>query len=231
MRHPTLAYSKTTRIADQLAHGEDPAVDPLVEWVGTGEEVDLAPIQAAAESIWQRASSWTDPDRDRFEGIAAVEFAQALEDMPTEVLDDQGFWRYLAIKYFWPFIAWREERPFAAGKHMKYVDASRNTESVLSRMYLRVNALGGQEHGDLASAIKDGTDFWRSHVIRVRSGSAPPIVRALARRQSTDRLSTTPLRVAARQLNRTWANIVLHAYDDEAAERLVDQIWDAVEDD
>jgi hypothetical protein len=37
---------------------------------------------------------------------------------------------------------------------------------------------------------------------------------------------TTPLREAAKRLNRTWANVVLNVYDDEAASALVNSIWD-----
>ena len=229
MRYPILSHSKMQRLVDQLAHGDQPAVEPHVEWVGAGTEVDLNPIAAAAGEIEEGALTWTDKDRDRFEGKAAVALASALGGVVPEVLDDRGFWRYLSVRYFWAFIAWREAEAFERGNHEKYVDAVRSTESVLTRMYLRAQAIG-RRNPELASAIPDGTDFWRSHVIRVRSGSAPPITRALVKSHSEERLSTDLLRQAAKSLNRTWANVVLHVYEDSDAERLVGEIWDSYRD-
>lgn len=223
MRYPTLTRSKCSHLADQLIVGQDPAIAPHVNWVGTGDEIHLAPLAEAAERITAAAHAWSDSDRDRFEGKESETLRAALSAVPTEVLDDRGFWRFLSIRYFWQYIAWREEGPFSKGNYLKYVDAATNTESVLPRMYLRAQALGGD--ANLAGAVPYGTDFWRSHVIRVRTGTAPAVTRALARRQAEDRLMTDPLRHAARRLNRVWTNVVLHIYDESEAAEIVDHVW------
>ena len=231
MRYPTLSNTNTVGLSEQLAGGQDPSVDPHVEWFGSGDEVALAPIADAADAMAREFREWTDSDRDRFEGKAATALFKALENVPPEVLDDRGFWRFLSIRYFWAFIAWREEVAFSRGNHLKYVDAVRSTESVLPRMYLRIQAVGGEHHGPLAAAVPHGTDFWRSHVLRVRSGSVPAVARAFARKQAGDRLMTDSLRQAARRLNRTWANVVLNVYDDSEATDLIQTIWDQRADD
>lgn len=220
-----ITQTKCAALGTQLAKGENPSIDPHVEWVGSGTEVDLEPIMEGAEEITQQSREWTDKDRDRFEGKAAITLMSILADVPTETLDDRGFWRLLSLRYFWDFIAWREEGAFLKGHYLRYVNAATNTESVLPRMYLRARAVGGSEHAGLAAAVPKGTDFWRSHVLRVRTGSAPPVTRALAIKQSEARLTTTPLRQAARRLNRTWTNVVLHLYDDEEASRLMESVW------
>lgn len=230
MRYPVLTYTGCAELAEQLVAGEDPAVEPHAEWVGRGAEVDLRPIAEAAEEITRAARQWTDRDRDRFEGKASIRLLEVLAEVPAEVLDDRGFWRFLSLHYFWEFIAWREEGPFSAGNYLKYVNAATNTESVLPRMYVRAKAVGGRAHGDLASAVRRGTDFWRSHVVRVRTGSAPPLTRAFARRQSEERLTTRPLREAAKRVNRVWANVVLHLYDDDEASELMESAWNEIDD-
>jgi hypothetical protein len=91
---------------------------------------------------------------------------------------------------------------------------------VILRTFLR-----GQialEHGqyDLAWAIPKGTDFWRSHIIRVRTGAVPAVSRAFVREQLADRMPSGPLRAYARRLNRLRTNVVLEVFDDDDAESL-----------
>jgi len=174
---------------------------------------------------------------DQVEGTCAVDLHKALKSVPWEILDDQGFWRYLAVRHFWEFIRLREEVPFKNGKHrgeemlvvMKYVDAKAQYESVLTRMFLRVKALGGDEHYRMASKIDKAGDFWRSHVVRVRNGSIPAITRALVGQQISDRLITDPVREAVKQVTRHWANIVPNVYNDTQASDIVDSVWKNVE--
>lgn len=229
MRYPILTVTKCTELADQLAEGLQPAVDSNVDWLGEGDEWASTQVAAAADEIFSGAREWTDPDRDRYEGKMSPLLYAALDSVPPEVLDDRGFWRYLGLKFFWEFIAWREEGPFSKGNQVKYVNAISATESVLTRMYLRAQAVGGPDHADLAGAIPQSTDFWRSHVLRVRTGSAPPIARAFADHQLHSRLPTDSLRDVARSVNRLWTNIVLHTYDDDDARRIIETIWPAPE--
>lgn len=228
MRYPTLSQSKCRELADQMLSGAKPAIEPHQVWVGRDSDLDLRPIRSAAETISAEMRQWDDSDRDRFEGMASIRLYESLRHVSSEVLDDRGFWRFLSLRYYWDFIAWREEGPFARGNHLKYVNATTNTEAVLPRMYARANAIGGREYGELASAISKAGDFWRSHIVRVRTGSAQQVTRALAAKQANDRLITAPIRDAAKRLNRTWTNIVLYMYDDEGARELVDRIWDEV---
>lgn len=225
VRYPVLTGSKCAELSAQMVAGIKPTIEPHVVWTGAGEELNFTAVEAFARQMTREAADWTDPDRDRFEGKAAVELHKVLSDFPIHVLDDRGFWRYLSLKYFWEFIAWRERKPFGKGNYLKYIDATSSTESVLPRMFLRASAIGGPPYGQLAAAIPHSTDFWRSHVLRVRTAAAPPLARAFARRQAESRLSTDPLRAAARRLNRTWTNVVLHVYDDEEAENLVSRLW------
>lgn len=231
MRYPTLSLSKCRTLTTQLVNGADVTIDAHVQWVGLGDEVDLGPIEEVARSINRRATEWTDKDRDRFEGLASVRLYEAFAEVPVDVLDDRGFWRYLALRFFWSFIVWREEQPFARGNYHKYVDATLGRECVLTRMYLRASAVRGDDAADLASGVPRAADFWRSHVVRVRTGSVPAIARAFSKKQCDSRLTTNPLREAARRLNRTWANVVLNVYDEREASSLIDAIWVQTADD
>ncbi len=88
--------------------------------------------------------------------------------------------------------------------------------------------MGGKTFGELAGAIPKGTDFWRSHVLRVRTGTAPPVTRALVRSHREERLPTDDLRDLARRLNRTWTNVTLHGYGDDESDLLIAELRDQI---
>ena len=169
------------------------------------------------------------------EGKAACVLYEAIETcgMDITALDDPGFWCYLSLAHLWNFIVWREETAFsddgiAMQRYRPYMDGRLSHECVPSRMYLRVKALGGLEHQDLAWAVRGGTDMWRSHILRVKSGEHPQVVRAVVRRQAKkeSRLFTKHLREFAKELTRSFVNIVPALLDDDAADALVGDLWD-----
>lgn len=200
--------------------------------------VDWGEIRAAADWMKRQIETAESKDRDRTEGRLAIRLHQALNHVDPAVLDDAGFWRYLALRHFWDVIRWREPKAFNGPdnteKAIKYVDAIKPTESVLTRMYLRAVAIGMNEadpgdEGQLAYVLSTATDFWRSHVIRVRTGTAPPLVRAFVRRQERERMSTEPLRDFAKAINRTWTNVQLNEYDETEAADLLEELAQIVQ--
>ena len=194
------------------------------------------------ELIYSHPADLSGARKDNIEGKASLVLHRAISEAGTDfaVLDDPGFWRYVAIAHLWNFAVWREHGTLfpkrkasgepassPARKFAVYIDGRRFHECVPSRMWLRVNVLGGQET-DLAFRAEGSTDFWRSHILRVKAGEHPGIVRAMARRQAQEstRLATTPLREFAKQLNRTLQNLVPAMLDDEAADALVEELWE-----
>ena len=78
----------------------------------------------------------------------------------------------------------------------------------------------------LTAGLQHGSDFWRSHVLRVRTGTAPELTRALVEMQKDDdrRLATDPLRAYARRLNRVWTNVNLNLLDKDQASALIEEL-------
>ena len=211
--------------------------DVVVQWVGQGEDMDLSRIEEAAAEIRalmddadQRATK-----RDQVEGEASAILYRALSPaeatgrrgVDVAVLDDPGFWRYLSMNWFWDFVEWRQwKKPerFKESTHLVYVDACNSTECVLTRMYLRMAALGGSGHEDLASCLPHATDFWRSHILRVRTAGAVRLVRAMVEAQRDARLKTDDLRELAKHVTRTWSNLLLDLYTQEEAAQLLAEL-------
>ena len=82
------------------------------------------------------------------------------------------------------------------------------------------------DSSDLASELAGAVDFWRSHVIRVKTGNAPLLSSEFARRQRTLRMKTPELRKFAKRLNRLWLNVELATYDKDSSERLIASLAD-----
>ena len=77
----------------------------------------------------------------------------------------------------------------------------------------------------MSSSSARSADFWRSHVIRVRTGSAQPVATAFAQMQKgAGRLPTPALRDYAKRLNRIWTNTHLGLYDAERASALIAEL-------
>lgn len=239
MKYPVIAYQTTLKIAQaRVAEGgwrDDLETDltGAVKWYGEGSEIDTEPLEQVRFAVVRRRED-AGLDADQVEGSAAALLWEALHEaeVPVEALDDPTFWSWLSLASLWNFIVWRQPSAFAAAdgsadRCNKYVDGRLAHECVASRMYLRMAALGGSEYADLASAVPGGTDLWRSHILRVRVGEHPPLVRAIIRLQCNPgtRLKTNPLREFAKDLNRTLTNLVPALLDDAEAADLVDEIW------
>ena len=255
MKCPMITRRATLRIAEQrIAEASrcpgalwieelDSDLADVVEWWGDGVDLDVAHLDEARREIEALLSSGdaSGSDRDQIEGNAAVLLYRALDEACVETgsLDEPGFWCYVSLAHMWNFIVWREPRAFDAAstaeeakapreRFHRYVDGSLSHECVPVRMYLRVKALGGVAHQHLAGAVRGGTDFWRSHILRVKAGEHPPLVRAMVRLQADERtrLLTDDLRRFAKELNRTLTNLVPSLLDDEAADELVGELWE-----
>jgi len=171
-------------------------------------------------------------ERERVESELCGPVHEALSSFPTEILDDPRFWRYLAVRYFGEFIAWRENKALAEGNIGKYFVAGTGVESVPLRLFLRGQSIVAPDGSyELAEAVPAGTDFWRSHVLRVKTGRAINLSRSFAQMQSKDRLKTKPLRKFARLVNRMWANVVLTEYTPGDSAKLLGQLRKNLADD
>lgn len=247
MRYKTITIAEANSFARELT--EDPSkrtLDYAVEFAtsnmrpastpGSGNEIELnvSAIELLADNVQRkldaiRKKSKKAGDIEALEGQICGDIHLALIRVPVEILDDSGFWRYLAIRYFSDFIISREEKALSKGNIGTYFSAQSGAESIPLRLFIRaqsiVNSLGGY---DLASSVDKGTDFWRSHIVRVRTGRAKELAQAFAKMQSIDPMKTDLLRKVARRLNRQWSNVVLFDYDQKKATDLIKDIRKSV---
>ena len=247
MRYQTLGEVQLTELAksflekSDLDTGDTNLVDSHHEHGGSGETVDLRPLRDRAKEMRTlHASLLDDPefagDLDRIEGRLSPILHQGLADcrVPDEAMESPDFWRYLALRYFWWFIFWRHQTAQSGknqafkegGKYLRYLDHKKHEISVLARMYIRAD-LSLDESGsyELAWAGKGATDLWQSHVIPVRTGFSPVLVRALLRRQAREPLGTEDLRDVVKQIKRSNTNVMPIDWDDAEADAYIGHHW------
>ncbi|MEP1123395.1 MAG: hypothetical protein ABJH68_05835 [Ilumatobacter sp.] len=224
MRYPILTRSTTESLArEMVATGFAPNWELERTWVGSGQEVDLGPLGAAMadmrETFESRDPKAVNDSPEAFEGRFAGDVHRALRDLPIEALDDPGFWRFLSLVDFWWFVAIREAPAIGRGNVMTYVNGGK--ECVPFRMFLRAQAIRRDDDYSLAGALPKAADFWRSHVLRVKTGTAPPLARSFARLQKEKLMVSDDVRPFARRINRLWSNIVFQEWEDDDCDKLL----------
>lgn len=229
MRYPVITRSKAEVLARVLVDGEyQPNWDLERDWVGSGQEVDLTALRQTMlefrttyeERVPKSPRSTPEALESQFAGSVHL----ALRDLPLEALDDPGFWRYLSLVEFWWFVAIREAPAIARGNVMTHVNGG--SECVPFRMFLRGQAIRRDDDYALAGELFRSSDFWRSHILRVKTGTVPPLSRAFARLQVEKRMVSDDVRPFARRLNRLWANIVFYNWTEDECVELVYGLYD-----
>jgi hypothetical protein len=225
-RYPTVSRTEMDRLATALLAAGEVSTANSVAWQQIDDDVPVDEVHQVCDAILLALDGIVrsdDPvDSDVVEGRFAASLHQALRGLPVQVLDDPGFWRYLSL-HLWDFVAWREN--LTETNVRVYVDGTRNSECVPLRMFLRAQAVVDGDDYSLCSDIPEATDFWRSHIVRVRTGTHPPLARAFARSHRDHRMPTDPvLRPFARRLNRLTSNLVLPLVDDTECDGIVSEL-------
>jgi len=229
VRYRSLDVSVVQEIAATLIDGHRAVIESRADDVGEGPSLDEQPLRDIVASFEDELADGDPGDREIFEGRLAAAVYPWLAQIPIEVLDDRGFWRYLAVRHFWWFIAWREADPIGRGNYLPLVDARSPAEQIPLRLFLRAKAVDHDGDVAIAGEIAQSTDFWRSHITRVRVASAPAMARAFAETKRDEKfldspLKTERLRRVAKRVNRMWSNVRLDMYDSVESKKLMKEI-------
>jgi len=193
----------------------------------TGAVIDLSALQEVSKRAMRLADELSGADKDSVEGAICGDVHMVLSSMPAEVLDDPEFWQYVAILYFTNFILWRESGAASAesgNKLFTYFSGQRNSEMIPLRLFLRGAISKVDDSYELANLLDRSTDFWRSHIIRVTTGTAHRLSQELVKYQSQEGMNTSKLRELAKLLNRQWTNVELYYLKSSEAHNLLEQI-------
>lgn len=244
IRYPTIQDYQLNKLATALRNNETIEWETNTTWVGDGVEVDLKDFETLCETFEKELADYRRPlldlsfgsqKHDLLEGRISGRVHQELSKLPIQVLDDENFWSYLALRYFWDYILWRHQDTFEENGDINvYFDGKKSAEAIPIRLYIRGQIALEGDYYDIASS-ESGTqlgDFWRSHITRVRTWVYPSLARAVVKSELADPFKATDggldrtlkLREFASSNNRRRATLNLIDYDDAEAAALVSEL-------
>ena len=230
MKYPTIKRGTVQELTLRRLQGEELFAEDVATMAGAGEEVELPDLESLSAELKrlleEHQTGLKSSDADKFEGQASVFLWRVLSVLPANVLDDPGFWAFLSLTNLWWMVHWRESEAFTKmpATYLKYVNGQQPAECVLSRMYLRGQIANLTGDDSLAWKSDQAADFWRSHLVRVGTGSIPALAGAFLRSQSNDRMPTDELRQLAKRVNRLKTNVIADIYDEPEADALLAEL-------
>lgn len=212
-------------------NGDDPALDDYQRIVGSGELMDMAPIEALSKQLQKLKKGFPlklrtrDQEGGRFEQNACAIVHKSLANCDLSALRDREFWIWLAIVQFADIVEWRFG---AVDRHATLANygIGQLIENLLFRLWLRAEIAYDRKAKDPYHLARTGDqDLWRSHILRERYANARFVAKALLRLQARQlkikKLTVDGIRELAKRLRRLHANVNFEFLTNVQAEALV----------
>lgn len=222
MKYRSLQQSDSERLRDALLSNEEVDFDQLGQEVGDGDLFDLSPIRTLCDQAVSKCESGISPESVELELSGAVYLL--LKDVPVEVRDDAGFWRWISAAALLPFLLIRDT-PTNKPLGKEAIGAGTNSSDILAcRMFLRAQVVqrklpdGSLDFSLLSELGPKHHDFWQSHILRVSTGSERSVAHALIESHLSDHIPTTELRNFVRdKINRPKTTVATYLMSESEA--------------
>jgi hypothetical protein len=252
MSYPKMTEAEVSRFVTEVLIRDDISEEVVEEFftelkITDAGVLDLSKVEHAATDLFEkcRKTKKFGANLDQLEIDATAGVFSAFDGLPLPALGDVEFWSYCSARYFWGFISLRQRSSIlkARGQRVKQMlseDAlAAEEESVPLRRYvlgkdhyqipLRLFLRGQAVNGDGAfiedNPVEKATDFWRSHILAVRTAAYPSWARPLLGAQSKAKYKIDDQRPAARKINRIRANVSPVLHSEAEAKAIVEPIW------
>lgn len=253
MTYPTLTARAADHIAESLATSaeEDQREAHLV--LSEGPRFDTSAIDQAAlrSQVEWREKEAARKERDEradlylLEAFMASRVHRTLRDLPVEVLQDFGFWRYLGLfPYRW-YMQLREGGPSLidlkpqdyGGTSVKDEETGKRQEATrIYHLVLRTFLWGKVAYDKReedpyrrATLVNDTggavTDVWHSHIVRIQLGQLGRLPHAFLDSicDAPKANTTQPARDVEKRLTRMKHSVLFDVYDLDEARSLTDR--------
>ncbi len=203
--------------------------EPKVDFTGS-ELVNLETkiehfVTGLLESIAKAGGSLALPAKEQvyrdFEENALEVALEFFDDLPDACKFEPGFWTYLSWRCA-DVIVWRHPVSDKEG-WVKNFFARYSASEFIDAFIPRLIVQGLITRGDNArSFIRQ--DFWRSHVLRVKTGFSKEVSNGFANISQKESLNTDEARVIAKKVRAVRSNVIFEALDKAQAEALVGEL-------
>jgi hypothetical protein len=253
MSYPVLTARAANNLAAMLGREVDEGERRKELVLSEGPHFDEAAITAAANwaqeewsaEVQARERNGESSDVYLLEAFMASRVHRALRELPTEMLQDFGFWRYLALfPYRW-YLQMREGGPTGVavkpqdfgGRSPKSDAAAHHVESLPVYQLILRTFLWGKvafDEGESPNPYRRATlvnetggavtDVWHSHIVRIQLGQLGALPRAFLDSICSDPKANTRDRArdVEKRLTRMKHTVLFDVYDLAEASKLVD---------
>ena len=227
MRIPIMTQAEMNSFLAEMRAGR--VYEPKVDFTGAeiatlDKQIDdflvglLASIQTAGGSL-------AEPGKDKvyrdFEEIALEVSLQFFDGLPDECKFEPGFWTYLSWRCA-DVISWRHPASDKEG-WVKNFFARYSASDFIDAFLPRLVVQGLITRDDSArSFIRQ--DFWRSHVLRVKTGFSKEVSNGFANISHNHSINTEEARIMAKKVRAIRSNVIFEALDKAQAETLVGEL-------
>jgi len=224
MKYYTYTQAEAERVRKCVISNEFYELNSFGAEIGEGDLLELEPIRIIAGQAVSQCEDGENPEV--VELSLSGDVYMALRQVPVQIRDDAGFWRWVTISSMMPFLVKRY-----SPLDKEAIGAGTNSSDILAcRMFLRAQASrvegdkGNLEFDLITDLGPKKHDFWQSHILRVSTGSERPLARALIESHSRESIPTKQLRDFVRDsINRPKTTIATFLMNFEESKEFVER--------
>jgi hypothetical protein len=227
MKVPTLSQSEMKAFTEARRVGE--SYDPEVIYTGSelslGDELVSEFVEGVnlvlSEVKLENASS-QEMSHSNFEKKLTARALRFFEALPPEAKFSPGFWSYVSFRIA-DAVEWRYPPNDKEGWSKNFVSSHSHSDFIdglLPRIVVR-----GLIARDSSKALSlSGQDFWRSHILRVKTGFSKVVSIAFAEHVVDVSMPVSEQRIVAKRVRSARSNVIFEALDSSQAVKMLETL-------
>ena len=227
MKIPTLSQSEMKAFTDARRVGA--SYEPEVFYVGSdlilGDEL-VSGFVEEVKSILSKVTSDTKSSQEmshsNFEQRLTIVALEFFEKLPPEAKFSPGFWSYVSFKIA-DAVEWRYPPNDKEGWSKNFV-SSHNPSDFIDGLLPRIVVRGLIARGSPKALSLSGQDFWRSHILRVKTGFSKVVSIAFAEHVVNVSMPVSEQRIVAKRIRSARSNVIFEALDSSQAAKMLETL-------
>jgi hypothetical protein len=226
MKIPTISQLEMDKFIEVRRTGAE--YSPETIWIGSEKSLEEGLVETfceALESVSSKYKSGTKSESDRksdFEAEISPVCIAFFKKLPPDAKFSPGFWSYVSAKLV-NVIEWRHPIVDKDGWSKNFVATHKPSEFIdgfLPRVIVR-SLIAGESEVAMSLVLQD---FWRSHILRVKTGFSKNVSIAFAEHAVTAKLNTSDSREFAKELKSVRSNVIFEALDSSQARKVIESL-------
>lgn len=227
MRIPTLSQSEMKAFTDARRIGE--FYEPEVFHVGSDLSLDdetisgfVAGVNSILSEVTANTKSSLEISHANFEQKLTIVALEFFATLPPEAKFSPGFWSYVSFKVA-DAVEWRYPPNDKEGWAKNFV-SSHSPSDFIDGLLPRIIVRGLIAKKSPKALSLSGQDFWRSHILRVKTGFSKVVSIAFAELVVDVSMPVSEQRIVAKRIRSVRSNVIFEALDPSQAAKMLETL-------